>query len=488
MAQLSIYPHEIGRDLIPELATRVYSSQLDSFREAVSNAFDEESKQVELTIMNDKIVIEDWGNGIRGYDEFRKFGQASKKYRGSGAGEIIGEKGLGKLSLLNLGNSVCFETNNNRIGIKFYMNFAGFSKPLYGKSKSFVDHKGTRITITDITNKVEVNSVIAYLKKAFGLRLAQGATITLNGDTVKPKSTLDPNGTLLFTMQKSRTKVTGNLKADKEGKGMVDVYIDHVFVASIEVDTRRNFAGWVNCNVLTPETSRNNIVQNEVYKEFMIYLRKYVSRFPLKEITAIDKHKLLLSRELNALLKSYIKDMNISVNKNGHEMTKFYDAHNNSRSIEDGRNIITTQKALQLAITPDDDNGDSNKPSLSSIPQDLTTNNNTTSEKKAGIGSSNSSRSGLNVRWEYVDRGNEKEPIYFVPPNTIYCNTSNDLFRFAMMKSRHYGPTWVRMLPYLARIAVEINNESLRLPPDQFNLKVDEATRYFLKQKKVIIS
>jgi hypothetical protein len=43
------------------------------------------------------------------------------------------------------------------------------------------------------------------------------------------------------------------------------------------------------------------------------------------------------------------------------------------------------------------------------------------------------------------------------------------------------------MLPYLARIAVEINNESLRLPPDQFNLKVDEATRYFLKQKKVII-
>src|SRR5918911_2374671 len=347
MAQLSIYPHEIGRDLIPELATRVYSSQLDSFREAVSNAFDEGSKQVELTIMNHKIVIEDRGSGIKDYNEFRKFGHASKKHQD---GEIIGEKGLGKLSLLNLGNSVCFETNNNRIGIKFYMNFAGFSKPLYGKSKSFVDHKGTRITITDITNKVEVNSVIAYLKKAFGLRLAQGAKITVNGDTVKPKSTLDPNETLLFTMQKSRTKVTGNLKADKEGKGMVDVYIDHVFVASIEVDTRRNFAGWVNCNVLTPETSRNNIIQNEVYKEFMIYLRKYVSRFPLKEITAIDKHKLLLSRELNALLRSYIKDMKISINKNDHGMPKFYDAHNNSRSIDDGRKIITTQKALQLAI------------------------------------------------------------------------------------------------------------------------------------------
>lgn len=45
MALVHIYPHETGRDLIPELATRVYSSQLDSFREAISNAFDENSKQ-----------------------------------------------------------------------------------------------------------------------------------------------------------------------------------------------------------------------------------------------------------------------------------------------------------------------------------------------------------------------------------------------------------------------------------------------------------
>jgi hypothetical protein len=57
MAQTTIYPHEIGRDLIPELATRMYSSQLDSFREAISNAFDEGSKQVALAIRKDKIVI-----------------------------------------------------------------------------------------------------------------------------------------------------------------------------------------------------------------------------------------------------------------------------------------------------------------------------------------------------------------------------------------------------------------------------------------------
>src|ERR671925_207004 len=98
----TVYPHEVGRDLIPELAMRVYSSQLDSFREAISNAFDENSQKIVLTISRNKIAIEDWGNGIRDYNEFRKFGQASKKSRKDE--EVIGEKGLGKLSLLNLGN------------------------------------------------------------------------------------------------------------------------------------------------------------------------------------------------------------------------------------------------------------------------------------------------------------------------------------------------------------------------------------------------
>ena len=55
-----------------------------------------------------------------------------------------------------------------------------------------------------------------------------------------------------------------------------------------------------------------------------------------------------------------------------------------------------------------------------------------------------------------------------------------------MMKSHYYGPNWVRMMPYLARIAVEINGESSRLSFDQFYIKVDEATRYFLRQKRVL--
>ncbi len=451
MAQASMYPHEVGRDLIPELATRVYSSQLDSFREAISNAFDEGSKQVALAISKDKIVIEDSGGGIKDYDEFRKFGQASKKSR---KGEVIGEKGLGKLSLLNLGSTVRFETNNGSIGMRFYMTLAGFSKPEYGKADSFLSHRGTKITITKLANVVnDASEVASYIRKAFGLRLVRGASITINGEPVRPRFAFDPKEMILFRLRHNNTvvDVTGNIRFSEGGKGAVDVYIDHVFVTSLEVDTRRKFEGWVNCNALTPETSRNNIIQNKVYKDFIIQLRHYALRFPLREI-AIDEQKFMLSRELNMMLRSYLKDMKINV-----KAGSFFKSPS-SRSSE-----LKKSKAFREALD-DQARQQSLEKASSSKKMDGTT----------------------NVRWEYADLGNEKEPIYFVPPNTIYCNTSSDLYRFAVAKNRYYGPTWIRVLPYLSRIAVTMSNGSSKLRPEEFNLKVDQATRYFLKQKKII--
>ena len=424
MAQISMYPHEVGRDLIPELATHVYGSQLDSFREAVSNAFDECSKQVALAITKDRIVIEDWGSGIKDYDKFRKFGQASKKSR---KGEIIGEKGLGKLSLLNLGSTVCFETNNGSIGMKFYMTLAGFSKPEYNKASSFVSHKGTRITITKLANAVDTREVTSHLRKVFSLRLVRGASISINGEPVKPRFTFDPKEMVLFRLSRHNVDVTGNVRFSEDGKGAVDVYIDHVFVTSLEVDTRRKFEGWVNCNGLTPETSRNNIIQNEVYKEFSTRLRHYASKFPLREI-AIEEQNLILSRELNTLLKNYLKDMKVNV-KSG------FNIKLSSRSAELKKSRTVTE-AFNQARRP--------------------------LEKTSSKRLDNT----INVRWEYADLGNEKEPIYFVPPNIIYCNTSSDLYRFAVGRNRYYGPIWIRILPYLSRIAVTMSKGSSKLRPE----------------------
>jgi len=280
----------------------------------------------------------------------------------------------------------------------------------------------------------------------------------------------------LFKLTKIRpadANVTGNLKATEDGRGIVDFYIDHVFVTILEVDTRRKFEGWVNCNALTPETSRNNIVQNETYREFICLLRQYTSRFPLRDIS-VDEHKLTLSRELNALLKSYLKDMRINVQPqlldndvDRNSAGKSPSSQRYANSTIDGIMEKSTSNITEKTVAEDD--GSTKMP-----------------DKKQQQQQNPSSNTA--VRWEFADLGNEKEPIYFVPPNVIYCNTSNDLYKFAMEKNRHYGPIWIRMLPYLARIAVAMGSESSssRLTAEQLNTRIDEATRYFLRQKKVI--
>jgi hypothetical protein len=296
----------------------------------------------------------------------------------------------------------------------------------------------------------------------------------MNNQSIKQGSSPEPTEQFLFNLTKAKdaqdTKVTGNLRATEHGKGIVDLYIDHVFVTSLEVDTRRKFDGWVNSNALTPETSRNNIVQNGIYREFIYLLRRYTSRFPLREIS-IDEHKLMLSRELNALLKNYLKDMRINVHARSHinidenstatKSTTFqrYGERAGKSVLENSKAALSiTQNALDASISP-------------SVKR----------QKEQEVSSNN-----IAVRWEFADVGNEKEPIYFVPPNTIYCNTSNDLYKFAIEKNRHYGPTWIRMLPYLARVAVAMGGKPSTLTVEQLNTRVDEATRYFLRKKKVI--
>jgi hypothetical protein len=362
------------------------------------------------------------------------------------------------------------------------MTLEGFTSPIYKKdTNTFISHRGTKITITKLaTTTADIEELTAYLKKAFSLKLAQGAKIILNNQSVKPRLNLDPKEEFLFELTKvedAEGNVTGNLKAADDGRGIVDLYVDHVFVTSLEVDTRRKFDGWVNCNALTPETSRNNIVQNGIYREFMYLLRRYTSRFPLRDIS-VDEYKLMLSKELNALLKNYLKDMRIKV------QSQLYDrggGMNRGRSKFAGSQLSTS-------------NGDSieGKPisgALSVIKEasaDLSTN---LSDKNQGQEQHQQKnlQNNITIRWEFADLGNEKEPVYFVPPNIIYCNTSNDLYKFAMDKNRRFGPTWIRMLPYLARIAVAMGSESVsRLSPEQLNTRIDEATRYFLRQKKVI--
>jgi hypothetical protein len=153
--------HKAGTDIIYELSVRLYPSPFESFREAISNAFDEGSKKVSLHASTKEIVVEDWGEGIKDVDKFATFGEAAKAKLG---GEIIGEKGLGKLSLLRLGKKVNFRTNNDEYGISILMTPEYLDYEI-GKVDKYLTHRGTQIVIPNPETVPPTDELATYLSR-----------------------------------------------------------------------------------------------------------------------------------------------------------------------------------------------------------------------------------------------------------------------------------------------------------------------------------
>ena len=187
--------HKAGIDIIYELALRLYPSSLESFREAISNSLDEGSKKVEIQASRSEIIVEDWGEGVQDLEKFRTFGDYTKAKRG---GETIGMKGLGKLSLLRMGKNVNFKTNNGKFGIDIVMT-PEFLDANIGAKEEYLEHQGTRVSILNPVDVPSNDELSEYLKRAFGLRIAGGVEINLNGTCLTSK--IDKNEKFLFRLK-----------------------------------------------------------------------------------------------------------------------------------------------------------------------------------------------------------------------------------------------------------------------------------------------
>ena len=95
-------------------------------------------------------------------------------------------------------------------------------------------------------------------------------------------------------------------------------------------------------------------------------------------------------------------------------------------------------------------------------------------------------KSTYGIRYVDQDAGNTKEPLFYVEPNLVIKNRTNDLYKFALKSKPSLGPKWLRMLPYLARVAVSINPQSKKWTREEYNLEVDKAIRFFLQTKDEI--
>lgn len=444
---MTLIEHKVGNTLWSEIALKLYPDKLSCFREAIANSLDEGSLKILIDISSDGIFIEDFGAGIDDMDKFVYVGHDSKLTREEE--NMIGQKGMGKLSLLALGPKVIFLSNNGEVGYKFDMSVKGHERETPGKPEKFLEHKGTKIAIPFPKRIPNIEEVGKFLSKAFGLHLAQGKQIFINGNPLKPQKSLDPEESHICSL-KGNFKVTGNLKPVEKNYGRLDVYIQHVFNSNVMIDPTRKFSGWVNCNALEPTASRTDIYEDENGKkvEFLNQLKKNVQRFPRANETGPSKN---LSTEMEKLVDKVLKELKIDLK--GSVLAAF-----GNKRAEDGQTVKIPPGVRDVIVEYSKHQ-----------------------QKKTGKKSKRKNKNNSGIEWRNASLGDDSPPIFYSFPNIIIRNTTNTIFRTVTAVNSSLGPVKFRYIPYLARALCAIDPESKSWSSEEYNSRSDKITRVILK-------
>jgi hypothetical protein len=175
--------HEFGRGIIRELSKYLYKNPKSAYKEAVSNALDQMTKDLKrVEIYTDvapdgDIVIEDWGTGIEDYNRFKHIAIGDKIVDGKVSSydiideNIIGQKGLGKLSFLSLSSigTVEFFSHSAKVGMKIQMTdeLDGFIMDPINNIDA-LPHPGLRVVIKKAKKKlISDSTLIEYLSTEY---------------------------------------------------------------------------------------------------------------------------------------------------------------------------------------------------------------------------------------------------------------------------------------------------------------------------------
>lgn len=172
---------------IEHLGVRMYSRIPTAIAELVANAYDADATKVTVSLYdgkNKRIIVEDDGIGMT-FDEINEyFLRIGRNRRVEGEREtrsgrvITGRKGLGKLALFGIGDTIEISTIKNGEKVTFQMNWndlkgthGGNYKPKIISKKKCKSGKGTTITVSGLKRKspFDVKAVALSLSKLFNL-------------------------------------------------------------------------------------------------------------------------------------------------------------------------------------------------------------------------------------------------------------------------------------------------------------------------------
>jgi Histidine kinase-, DNA gyrase B-, and HSP90-like ATPase len=467
--------HQPGPDIIRILAERINSTIEGAIREAISNGFDAESTKVLIYLKQNKLIIEDWGTGIKDHLEFAYYGYLKKDAEGRQPGKekTIGKYHFGKLSYFKLSDPVIFHSNNGKVGYALKMSKTdGFQGVQDSNNPSkHLKHQGVQIVIykPNIGDYKDFNNrLYSYLLRTFALKTTREDEngnpkyqIKLNGkEIIGNKLDFQPEEVVarfnamiedLSTGQMVQREhmVTGSLR--KGGKGYVDVYCRDIFVARIPIDQERDFTGWVNCDVLTPTVGRNEFDEDDTYRTFLAALRKYAKRKFLKREVEITQ-----SAKIAGNLFKQLGD-------------KWLDMFQKTEKISTGD--IAGNGGEKERRDEDDQKG-------TVEPKD------TDRTRKPIKTQPSNEKGGLTII--HVKQGDEQLPLYPHPDKeklAIFWNDTNKITRYCIMlnETGKRGAVNTRLMPYFARALAAFRTEYGTWSEEERQKAADDATRYMMR-------
>ena len=163
------------------LGEKMYRESVEFLREIVNNAYDADATKVNVSISDDKIIIEDNGSGmnVRGLEQFFTIGSEEKRVSSVSprfGRRRIGQFGIGKFSALSLAQQFIVESikGKEKYSVIFdkinWKDSEHWELPISREKASPLDNEGTKIILNNLIKKINVGEAEKYIRQSVPLR------------------------------------------------------------------------------------------------------------------------------------------------------------------------------------------------------------------------------------------------------------------------------------------------------------------------------
>lgn len=291
----NLYSMEISLNVLNHLGIKLYSNTPSVISEAIANSWDAGAENVWINIDNDFMSIKDDGVGMTSDDINQKFLLVGYQKRENGEAvsprhsrKVMGRKGIGKLSLFSIANSITVFSCKNGIKSGFEMNLPKIQEVIARKENTYnptpikeedipLSSDGTLIVLRDF--KKNITRTEEYLRKRIARRFGFvqenhnfQVIINNNAVTIADRHYFDKLQSIWYFGSESETfKNNCNLTLLRQANELPSVIDNTVYIANGWIGTVNNSGTLREGNDSLNKISilvRGKLAQEDILSEF----------------------------------------------------------------------------------------------------------------------------------------------------------------------------------------------------------------------------